>query len=186
MRTSLLLGTTLAVSLFSAIASPPMQAVPLPDGTVAFAQPPWLISSTVTRNEVLVSGATYYFTIAVPEDAGEPLQRVTVTQQHGTTFDRRVRFEPEESFAFEGTRGDRGEPLSLGETSYDRDTRTVAVTFEPPVPPGTTVTLGLRPVRNPERNGVYLFGVTAFPVGEMAAGQFLGYGRFNFYGAQPN
>jgi hypothetical protein len=186
MRTSILFGTTLAASLLSAIPSPPMQGVPLPDGRVAFAQPPQLISSTVTRNEVLVPGATYYFTVAVPEDAGEPLWRVAVTQQHGMTSHRRVRFEPEESFAFAGTRDDHGEALSLTKTSYNQDTQTIAVTFDPPVAPGTTVTLGLRPVRNPERNGVYLFGLTVFPPSKMAAGQFLGYGRFNFYEVQAN
>ncbi|HEY9294790.1 MAG TPA: DUF2808 domain-containing protein [Phormidium sp.] len=41
--------------------------------------------------------------------------------------------------------------------------------------------MALDPVRNPCFSGVYLFGVTAFPQGEKAHGQFLGFGRFHFY-----
>jgi hypothetical protein len=55
------------------------------------------------------------------------------------------------------------------------------VTFDPPVPPGKIITIGLRPTRNPLYDGVYLFRVTAFPPGEKATGQFLGFGRLQFY-----
>ena len=53
------------------------------------------------------------------------------------------------------------------------------IAFDPPVSPGTTVTVALRAKRNPS-GGVYLFGVTAFPAGERSWGQFLGYGRLHF------
>jgi len=36
-------------------------------------------------------------------------------------------------------------------------------------------------VRNPCYGGAYLFGLTAFPQGEVPHGQFLGYGRIHFY-----
>jgi len=55
------------------------------------------------------------------------------------------------------------------------------VTFDPPVTPGKR-SIGLRPVRNLRFSGVYLFGVTAYPVGEKSHGQFLGFGRLHFYG----
>jgi hypothetical protein len=69
----------------------------------------------------------------------------------------------------------------LGEVSQDRQTRAVTINFNPPIPPGQTVTVSLRPRQNPIFSGVYLFGITAYPQGEKAYGQFLGYGRLHFY-----
>ncbi len=47
--------------------------------------------------------------------------------------------------------------------------------------PGTKITIGLKAQQNPQRGGVYLFGVTAFAIGEKPHGQFLGFGRLQFY-----
>ncbi|MGB3642285.1 MAG: DUF2808 domain-containing protein, partial [Rivularia sp. (in: cyanobacteria)] len=69
-------------------------------------------------------------------------------------------------------------PLQITEK---RDDKTVSLTFNPPVEPGKTITIALKQIRNPSSEGVYLFGVTAFPVGEKSHGQFLGYGRLHFY-----
>lgn len=174
-----LLGTTLAlIAGFGGVATQVTQAVQLRDGTVYFVQPPDLVDATTTYNNVNMWGATYYFTIDVPENAGEPLQRVTITQKEGG-YD--IRFDLEDSRAFVGTRSDKGERLTLGSVTRERETKTVSVTFSPPVTPGKTVTIGLRPVRNPMFAGVYLFGVTAFPPGEKSHGQFLGFGRLHFY-----
>jgi hypothetical protein len=82
-------------------------------------------------------------------------------------------------------RGKR-QAVSLSEVIDDRKTRMVSVTFDPPIAPGQTVTVGLRPVRNPNVGGVYLFGVTAFPAGEKVHGQFLGFGRLQFYEARDS
>lgn len=49
------------------------------------------------------------------------------------------------------------------------------------VQPGTTVTITLEVKRNPSTSGTYLFGVTAYPVGEKGIGSFLGHGRLFFY-----
>lgn len=59
------------------------------------------------------------------------------------------------------------------------------MSFDPPVPPATTVTLRLRPERNPRISGIYLFGVTAYPTAAKR-GQFLGYGRLHFYDRDSN
>ena len=112
------------------------------------------------------------------ENAGEPLQRITIVQDEGTDT---VRFLPREIEAFEGTRNRLGPKLSLGEVTADHKSRTVTVNFNPPLPPGKTVTIALSPNRNPLSGGVYLFGVTAFPPGEKTHGQFLGFGRLHFY-----
>jgi len=158
------------------------QAVQLADGTVYFVQPPRLVAAATNRSNTLAARATYYFTIEVPEDSGEPLQRVVINQRDSAIAPRRVLFNPEANFAFVGTRGDRGADLPLGETVFDRETQTIALTFDPPVPSGTTVTIGLRPRRNPQIDGTYLFRVEAFPPGDVAHGQVLGFGRLRFDG----
>lgn len=179
MSVSVLFGTTLAVAVGIGVTAQVTQAIQLRDGTVYFAYPPDLVEATTTFKAVNVWGATYYFTIGVPENAGEPLQRVTITQQEGAD---NIRFKLEDSRAFVGTRNRKGERLTLAEVTNDRDTRTIFVNFDPPVTPGKMVTIGLRPVKNPRISGVYLFGVTVSPVGEKSHGQFIGFGRFHFYG----
>ena len=156
------------------------QAVQLRDGKVYFVHPPSLVSAATTERQTSSSGASYYFTLSVPEDAGEPLQQVEIAQRDGSTQARLIQFDAEASRAFIGTRRDRGDELNLGGNRFDRDAQTLSVVFDPPVPPGTTVTLELQPKRNPRRDGIYLFGVTAYPSGTDAYGQFLGYGRLQF------
>lgn len=180
MRVSVLFGTTLAVAvgIGGVLTIQPSQAVQLADGTVYFVQPPSLVEATTTFNSVNAWGATYYFTLGVPQNAGEPLQKVTIKQQEGG-YD--IRYDLKDTRAYEGTRHRKGTRLTLGDVTRERKTQTVTVTFDPPVPPGKTVTIGLRPIQNPIYSGVYLFGVTAFPPGEKSHGQFLGFGRLHFY-----
>jgi hypothetical protein len=158
-------------------------AVQLADGTVYFEKPPSLVDYATTRNTTFAPNPTYYFTVTLPPDAGEPLQRITVEQRDSRTHARRVDYRLSDTDAFVGTRRERGDRLSLGSVAYDRDTQTLAVTFDPPVPPGTTATLALRPRRNPQLDGTYLFRVVAFPPepdNGSAHGQFLGFGRLHF------
>ena len=125
-------------------------------------------------------GATYYFTLNVPQNAGEPLQAIKIVPRRNADT---VEFQPSESLAFAGTRYARGPALSLASIGgfEPSDTEEMTVVFDPPVQPGSIVTVALKPRRNPDLGGVYLFGVTAFPIGENSSGQFLGYGRFTFY-----
>lgn len=177
MRFYSVLGATLAVIAgIEGVSCLLARGIQLADGTIYFAQPPDLVAATTTFRNPGV-WAKYYFTIRLPDNAGEPLQRVTLTQREGLED---IRFDLEDSYAFEGTRSDKGQRLKLGEVTRDRQTQTVSVTFDPPISPGKTVTLLLRPVHNPLRGGVYLFGVTAFPAGEKSKGQFLGFGRLEF------
>ncbi len=186
MRVASLFGITLSLTIgIGGVAVPVTQAVQLRDGTVYFVQPPKLVNATTTYKDVNVWGATYYFTINVPENAGESLQRVTIAQREGV---ENIRYNLNDTRAFVVTRDAYGglrlrqeSRLTLGAVTSDRKTRTVTVNFEPPVTPGQTVTIALRPVNNPSFSGVYLLGVTAFPPGEKSHGQFLGFGRFQFY-----
>jgi len=179
MSLSTIFRTTLVLTAsLGGVAVSPIQAIQLADGTVSFEKPPSLIKATTTYNETNVLGATYYFTVELPENAGEPLQRVTINQRQGADD---IRFKLEDSRAFEGTPRRKGERLTLSEVTKDPKTGTISLTFDPPVAPGKTVTVGLRPVRNPEIGGAYIFGVTAFPAGEKPYGLYLGIGRLQFY-----
>lgn len=161
-------------------AAPPAQAVQLSDGKVYFTHPPRLVKAVTTDDTIRVWGATYYFTLDLPDDAGEPLGQVSIKQHQGSDY---VYYDLAESVAFEGNSYRKGGPLlPLGSASQDPETHTVVVTFDPPVPPGRTITIGISPIHNPDYSGVYLFGVTAFPAGPQPYGQFLGFGRIHFYG----
>ena len=175
-------GATLATAIgLAGLVTPPMQAARLADGRVYFDRPPSLVDSSTTRNRTSTWGATYYFTVEVPDSAGEPLQRLAVAQRDGDSSARRVAFDLGETRAFIGTRNDRGDAVPLAGVTWDDETKTVVVMLAQPAAPGTTITIGLRPERNPRLGGVYLFGVTAFPAGDQGQGQFLGFGRFHFY-----
>ncbi|MDJ0674467.1 MAG: DUF2808 domain-containing protein [Calothrix sp. MO_167.B42] len=156
----------------------PTQAVQLRDGKVYFVQPPRLIKVTTTFNDARVSGATYYFTISLPENAGEPLQKVIINQHQGI---ENIDFRLKKTIAFTGKRSRRGEKIQLKDVTRDKKNRTVSIVFDTPVSPGKTITIGLKPEYNPMTGGIYLFGVTAFPVGEKSHGQFMGFGRLHFY-----
>lgn len=183
MRFSTWLGMATAIAVgcasLNGTISQSVWAVEL-NGQTYFTRPPLLGNATTTRNATLEFRPTYYFTLNLPEDAGEPLGQVVINQKDGGTTARLVRFDTDATRAFLGTPGDRGEALPV-QTTFDRDNQTVTVTFEQPVTPGTSVTIGLRPNRNPRLGGVYLFGVTAYPSGDSASGQFIGYGRLQFY-----
>ncbi|MBD3885266.1 DUF2808 domain-containing protein [Phormidium tenue FACHB-886] len=181
MRRGLGLGLAISIGLGTVAALPDQsgQAVEL-RGQVYFDHPPALLDASTTQRQTATSSAVHYFTLSVPADAGEPLQRVEIAQRDSSNSVKLIRYEADETRAFLGTRRDRQSELTLGETTYDRDSQTISVSFDPPVPPGETVTIGLRPVRNPLQDGIYLFGVTAFPAGENPSGQFLGYGRLTF------
>ncbi|NET37638.1 MAG: DUF2808 domain-containing protein [Cyanothece sp. SIO1E1] len=177
------LGLVLAASLgMGTLLHKAAEAVQFPDGTVHFTHPPRLVKAVATRFVAFDINPTYYFTLTIPEDANEPLQRITISQQKGEISDQRVDYRLEQSRAFEGTFRRRGPTLPLGEVSYDAETRTASINFDPPVLlPGKTFSVGLKVVRNPFLGGVYLYGVTAYPEGEVSSGQFIGFGRITIF-----
>jgi len=171
---STLLGSVGIWSLTQVVAS----AVTLNNSTIAFAEPPYLVSVSTPYTNVAVPEPTYYFTIQVPANAGEQLQQVTFTQIEGT---EQIEFNQNQTFAFEGTRNHQGSKLTLHARQSKDKQQTFTVTLDSPVSPGKTVTIGLRPYSNPLFDGVYLFSVTAFPSGQKTTGQTLGVGRLQFY-----
>jgi len=155
----------------------PARSVQMSDGRTYFVNPPRLVESSTTQNAAYFRGARYYFTLTVPENAGELLQAVRITPQESLDP---VDFYLNETEAFAGSRDREGAALPLSSVAGDRETQAITITFNPPVPAGRTVTVGLSPVRNPI-SGVYLYGVMAFPQGSRPYGQFLGYGRIHIY-----
>lgn len=162
---------TLAIPL-----GPQIYAVTLRDGITAFAGVPRLISVTTTNNTIRAWSAVYYFTIELPEDATEPLKKLEISQTQG--FDV-PGYEVQRTRVFAGDRRNRGRSFTIEEVAIAN--RTLTLTLEEPIPPGTTFTVGLYPLRNPNVTGVYLFGVTAFPQGAKPQKAFLGFGRLHFY-----
>ncbi len=167
---SAIAGGMLGMSLVSI----PAIAVRFSDGTVQFAGVPRLGKVSTTDNQAYAWGATYWFTLQVPEDASEPLGRVILRQEQGLET---VEFNLKRTDAY--LNGDRTQTTAIESINPTSDT--LDLTFNPPIPPGSTVTIGLRPYTNPRTGGVYLFGVTTAPAGEKVRDQFIGYGRLQFY-----
>lgn len=181
-RSRLGIAATLTVGIVGLMSST-AAAVQLANGKTYFEQPPRLEGATATHKTTYFWGSTYYFTLTVPDNAGEPLQTVMIAPEPGPD---RARFNLKNTEAFERVGKGARTKLSIKEVTADPKTRAISVTFDPPVAPGRTVTIGLYASRNPDVGGVYLYGVTAFPAGEQPSGQFLGYGRIQIYDNRPS
>ncbi|AFY74110.1 Protein of unknown function (DUF2808) [Synechococcus sp. PCC 7502] len=156
-----------ALTLFAVLPIGASEAVRLRDGKTYFNQVPQLVDAYTTQNLVNVTNAVYYFKVSVPKDAGESLQRLEI-KPYKSLDD--VNFEVDNTV---------NNPTGIA-IAQDQD-KNITVVFNPAIAPGETINIPLRAVRNPRYGGVYLFAVTAFPQGDTAHGQFLGYGRLNFY-----
>ena len=163
--------------------SPPsLWAIQYADGTVAFSYPLRLINSRTTRNTVGERLPTYYISFSFPVAAEEPLDKLVISLDEGRrdpTFSYRL-----DAFRAIAHTAEGEQELAIGNVTEDSATKSVTVQFDPPVPPGDDITVALKPVRNPRFEGVYLFGINAFPLGEQAQPTFLGYARLSFY--QPS
>ena len=153
------------------------QAVQYPDGKLAFESAVLLTDTHATFSQVRARQAKYYFDLELPDNVGEPLGKVTIKQRAGGD---NVRFKLDKTKVYLGNHNNKREELS-STTLYDEETGEIIVKLDRPIPPGSSLTIGLKPKRNPDYAGVYLFGVTAFPPGEESLGLYLGAGRLHFY-----
>ena len=153
------------------------KAVQLNEQKFAFESAILLLDTHATFNGVRVRAAKYYFDIELPSDIGEPLGKIVIKQRSGGD---EIKFKPEKTKAYLGNHRQKQSEIEL-DTIYDEDTGTVTIKFPQPISPGNNLTISLKPKRNPDYGGVYLFGVTAFPPGEESPGLYLGAGRFHFY-----
>lgn len=149
-------------------------------GQTFFSHPPTLIRAASSQIGANVS-STYEFTLTVPQDAGQPLKAVTITQVENVET---VEFDISNSKAYLGRQLTANSGIRLASIGGNQPANPAEATivFDQPVQPGNTVTIALAAENNPHGGGVYLFGVTAYPDGKDGLGQFLGYGRIHFYG----
>ena len=175
---TLLLSSSALILLPTALTTSLARAADLGDGRTFFDHPPRLIQVTATTINPF-SPSTYLFTISVPDNAGEPLQAVTIAQQPNV---QRVDFQVSESRAFMGGNIASEKSIALANIggSEPSNSDEVTIVFDKPVTPGSTVTIALPVTRNPDLGGVYQFGVTAFSPGENSPGLYLGSGRLDF------
>ena len=146
--------------------------------TSYFSKAPRLLGASTTFNSVRATSAKYYFNIALPPEAQTNLQQVTIAQRQGQeTIDFRL----EDTVAYIGTNRRKENQITIADVTQNTDTGEITILLEKPISPGTTFTVGLKPKRNPFYDGVYLFGVTAFPQGNNPQGLYLGSGRLHFY-----
>jgi hypothetical protein len=164
-----------AIALSSAIKLT-AQGVEAPDGTVAFESGLLLRDAHTTFDGVRVKQARYYFDLELPNDIGESLQKVVIQQRTGGD---EVTFKPEETEVYLGDHRNQLQRVSAI-ANTDETTAMITVQFEPPIAPGNSITIGLKPKSNPDYEGIYLFGVTAYPTGKKARGMYLGAGRLHF------
>jgi len=155
-----------------------VSAQELPGGISFFAAPPQLAESSTTFDGVSIPTPKYYFTIALPDDAGAGLASVVFQSQASPDP---INFYPDRTEAFVGDRPNLGQSIPLQTTLWDRSTGRLTVSFAEPVAPGQTVTIRLIPVRNPNTPGVYQFRLFALPPGDQAQSMDLGVARFQFY-----
>jgi hypothetical protein len=155
-------------------------AVTLKDGTTYFLNPPQLVSSATSQTGTYIWGATYYFTLRLPSNAGESLQRLLIEQETGIG---QPEFNARYTEVFEGDRNNLGARVPLKQATIKPGSQSLSLIFAQPVPPGKMITVRLYPVRNPNAAGSYLYGITAFPVGEKPFGQFIGFGHIRIYDA---
>lgn len=147
-------------------------------GVVSFNKSPRLIDAYTTFSGTNIRGAIYYFDVELPQDAGEPLEQIVIRQRQGQ---QDIKFRLNRTVAYVGTHRKKKAPLNIATVTQDPDSQAITIVFDDYINPGTTFTVGVKPRRNPFYDGIYLFGVTAFPAGKKSNGLYLGVGRFHFY-----
>jgi hypothetical protein len=168
---------SLALLLGPALLPPPATALEL-DGRTYFRRPPWSVDLISYYTTVWEPWAEYYFTLTLDPQAGASLGGLEITQTRGV--DRRFPFDVGRTRAFLGRPRQAGAAVPV-EASFDEQARRFVVRFPQPVPPGSTLTLLLKPWHNPATADTYMFQVTAFPAGPNPSPTPLGYGTLRIY-----
>ncbi|AUT02720.1 hypothetical protein CLI64_21250 [Nostoc sp. CENA543] len=143
----------------------------------ALAQAPKLLSTATTYNHTSAWDSTYYFTVTVPTTA-TPLQTIALTQITGLEA---IDFDSQASYAFTGTSDRQGEKLGIS-LAKGSQPQTVIVNLNQAIAPGQTVTIALKPFRNPQYEGVYQFRVQSLAADKQTSNYGLGTARLQFYG----
>lgn len=147
-------------------------------GSTMFLRAPWkvdLISYTTTVGQ---TWAEYFFTLELPADAGASLGELLIRQTRGVDTD--FPFSADQTRAFVGRPRRQGAAIPVTAQFSQRE-RLMRVQFPQPVPPGTTLTVRLRPWTNPGAADTYMFQVTALPAGPNPLAAPVGFGTLRIY-----
>ncbi|MFM7549375.1 MAG: DUF2808 domain-containing protein [Cyanobacteriota bacterium] len=173
-----LLAGGAAPLLLPELAPPAARALELNDSNY-FRKPPWKVDLISYYTNVWDAHAEYYFTVELVPDAGASLGGLTIQQTRGV--DRQFPFSVERTHAFLGRPRGRGAKVPVS-ASFDQNLRRFTISFPEPVPPGSTVTVAIKPWYNPSQSDTYMFQVTAFPAGPNPSPTPLGFGTLRIYG----
>ena len=163
----------LGICVLSLLAQGPGWTLEL-NGRSFFTQPPWRVEITNYYWHVDAGGPEYYFTVALAENAGAHLEGLVITQTSGS--DQTFWIDPKETSAFFGRPRHEGDAIPV-EAQFHEQKRSMRVDFPDPPPPGSTLTVVLRPPNNPSLNDIYLFAVEALPAGANPSAAPLGFAR---------
>lgn len=171
----------LLVAGWLVVAVPGIQALWLPSpgtaveirGATSFVRAPWKVDMVSYYTNVWDGNPEYYITLDLAADAGASLARMVIQQVRGV--DRQFDFNVAGTRAFVGRPRREGKPVAV-EASFDGDGRLFNLVFPEPVTPGTTLTVVLRPWRNPSQADTYLFAVTTYPAGPAPVASPAGFG----------
>ena len=149
-------------------------------GSTYFTRPPWKVDLICYNTTVWAGAPEYYFTIELNPQAGAALGQLTVQQSRGAdwTFPYNV----ELTRAFLGRPRQEGPAVAI-QAQFDDKSRLFTVQFPQPVPAGSTLTVVLRPWRNPSTADTYLFEVVAYPAGPNPVASAVGLGTLRIYEA---
>lgn len=163
----------LGIGVLSLLAQGPGWTLEL-NGQSFFTHPPWRVEFTNYDWHVDAGGPEYYFTVALAENAGAHLGGLVITQTSGS--DQTFWIDPKETSAFFGRPRHEGDAIPV-EAQFHEQKRSMRVDFPDPPPPGSTLTVVLRPPNNPSLNDIYLFAVEALPAGANPSAAPLGFAR---------
>lgn len=175
--TMVALALVLAPSLPTANFEPPAAALEI-RGSTYFRKGPFRLSMLTYSSNVSQPWPEYYVTIPMPEQAGANLGALEIQQIGGA--DWQFGFDASRTRAFIGKPRREGRPVPV-EATFDEQRRQFLIRFPQPPVPGETVTVALRPIRNPIQADTYLFTVRAFPDGPQPVATPVGVGRVRIY-----
>lgn len=168
-----------AASLLSLGAAPGAGALEM-HGSTYFTRPPWKVDLICYNTTVWAGAPEYYFTIDLNPQAGADLGQITVQQTRGADWS--FPYNLGMTRAFLGRPRHEGQAVAV-QAQFDDKSRLFTLQFPQPVPAGSTLTVVLRPWRNPSTADTYLFQVVAYPAGPNPVGSPVGLGTLRIYEA---
>ncbi|WP_013334525.1 DUF2808 domain-containing protein [Gloeothece verrucosa] len=179
MRFLNLLTLTLSISSLTLATPTPAQQLPYPANSTFFTgTPPSLVSANTPDPLIAWPHPHYYFTFNLPASSPESLAKITIAPEANQET---IGFDLLKTVASQSTANTKEATVALESITQDPKSGLITMTFNPPISPGTTLTVTLQAYRNPGIPGTYLFRVQAFPAGENPVGLDLGVGSLSFH-----